>query len=202
MKILITGFDPFGGESCNPSSLALRQLKAPDGVELIKLTEIPTVFSVGAQIFDAVLREKPRAVVCVGQAGGRRAITPERVAINLMDATICDNRGFCPKDLPVVPGGPAAYFTTLPLKAMVSSIRDAGIPAEISNSAGTFVCNSLIYSLLHLIEENQLPTRAGFLHLPFLPSQAESRPGYPSMTLSQMVRGLEAALEAIRDDIS
>ena len=200
MKILITGFDPFGGETVNPATEAVKLLQAPEGTVLSRLTDLPTVFGTGDTVCQAILREKPQAVVCVGQAGGRAAVTVERVAINVMDASIEDNRGFCPRDLPVEPGGAAAYFSTLPIRKIVSAIRAAGVPAQISNTAGTFVCNSLLYQVLSFLQRQQLPVKAGFIHVPFLPSQAEAHPGCPGLPLSQMVTALEAALSAIGED--
>ena len=197
MKILITGFDPFGGETINPASEAVRLVRAPAGVELIRMPDIPTVFSVSKLVCSEILKGKPDAVLCIGQAGGRRAVTPERIGINLMDAGIPDNRGFQPKDLPIEKLGKAAYFSTLPVKKIAEAITLEGIPCEISNSAGTFVCNSLLYSVLSFIEKEQLPIRAGFLHVPFLPSQTVKKPGYPSLPMEQIVAALEIALKVI-----
>lgn len=153
MKILLTGFDPFGGEEVNPSLEAVKHVTAPSGAELIKL-EVPTVF--GASI-DAVLKamrqHRPDAVVCVGQAAGRAGITPERVAINIADASLPDNAGNQPCDEPIYPDGDAAYFSTLPVKAMVAAIQAAGLPASLSNTAGTFVCNQLLYGVLYHIKK-------------------------------------------------
>lgn len=199
-KILITGFDPFGGETINPALQAVRLVQPPEGVELVRL-EVPTVFGTSAMLLaQTAEREKPDAILCVGQAGGRDAVTPERVAINLMDASIPDNAGRQPVDEPVVPGGENALFSTLPVKAMVQAVRDAGIPAKISNTAGTFVCNQLLYSALYLCEKRLPKTRAGFVHLPYLPSQAEKKPGMPSLTLEEMVRALQAIIECIAQD--
>lgn len=197
MKILITGFDPFGGETINPATEAVRLLKAPEGVELKKLLNIPTVFGVGQEICRRLEEERPDAVICVGQAGGRSGVTVERIAINMRDATISDNRGVCPTDQPVEPGGKAAYFSTLPIKKMVSAMEKAGVPARVSNTAGTFVCNDLLYTLLSHIEKQGLPIKAGFIHVPFLPAQVENRQELPSMELSQMATALEAALASL-----
>lgn len=199
MKILLTAFDPFGGETVNPALKAVSLVKAPEGVELVKL-EVPTVFgkSVDA-VADTMDRERPDAVVCVGQAGGRSAVTPERVAINLMDAGIADNEGNIPVDLPVVPGGENALFSTLPVKAIVAAIQAAGIPAQLSCSAGTFVCNQLLYGVLNLCKEKFPGTLAGFIHVPFLPEQTADRPQMPSLPLSSIVTALEAALSCIAD---
>ena len=197
MKILITGFDPFGGEDLNPATQAVALVQAPKGVELSKMLNLPPVFGVGEQVIAAIREENPDVVLCVGQAGGRKAVTPERIAINFRDATIPDNKGFCPKEEPVVPGGPAAYFSGLPVKAMAEAMQEAGIPAAVSNSAGTFVCNELLYTLLSYIEERGLPIKAGFIHVPFLPSQVVKRPEMPSMPLETMVKALETALSVI-----
>ena len=198
MKILLTGFEPFGGETVNPAWEAVCRVHAPDGVTLSTL-QIPTVFGLaGERVLDAVRRERPDAVLCLGQAAGRAALTPERVAINLRDASLPDNAGNQPEDEPIVSGGPAAYFSTLPVKAMVRAIREAGLPAVVSCSAGTFVCNDLLYMLLSALAETERPIPAGFLHLPCLPEQAASRgDGTPSLPLGDLVRGVEAALGAI-----
>lgn len=196
-KILITGFDPFGGETINPALEAVHLVQPPEGVELVRL-EVPTVFGTSAMVLaQAAEREKPDVILCVGQAGGRDSVTPERVAINLMDASIPDNAGCQPVDEPVVPGAENALFSTLPVKAMVQAVRDAGIPAKISNTAGTFVCNQLLYSALYLCQKRMPKTRAGFVHLPYLPSQVSQKPGMPSLALEEMIRALEAILACI-----
>ncbi len=202
MKILLTAFDAFGGESINPALKAVSLVKAPEGVELSKL-EVPTVFGKSVDVVAAAMeREQPDAVICIGQAGGRKAVTPERVAINLMDAGIADNEGFIPVDLPIVPGGENALFSTLPIKAMVFAIQAAGVPAQLSNSAGTFVCNQLLYGVLNLCKEKFPNTIAGFIHVPFLPEQTVSRTEMPSLSLASMVTALEAALACIAETIS
>ena len=190
-KLLITGFDPFGGESINPAWEAVKRL--PDAVgewELTKL-EIPTVFGVAAQKVLARAEEvQPDAILCIGQAGGRKAITPEMVGINLRHARIADNAGNQPEDEPVVENGPAAYFATVPVRKMTQAIEEAGLPAAVSYSAGTFVCNDTLYTLLH--HYSGTPVRAGFVHVPFLPEQAKE--GVPFMALEDIVRGLEAMI--------
>lgn len=197
MKILVTAFDPFGGETINPACEAVMKLHAPAGAELVRL-EVPTIFGRSIQILEkAMEQEQPDAVVCIGQAGGRSAITPERVAINLMDASIADNAGYIPVDMPVIEGGENALFSTLPVKAMTQAIRDAGVPAQLSNTAGTFVCNQLLYGVLHLCKHRYPDTKACFIHVPFLPCQVTERPQSPSMSLDTMVTGLEAALSVI-----
>lgn len=199
MKILITGFDPFGGETVNPAYEAVKLL--PDtiaGAEIIKL-EVPTRFHrAGAVLEDAMQRHKPDAVICVGQAGGRAAITPEKVAINLMDGRIPDNAGYQPVDVPIREDGGTAYFTSLPVKAMVQRMRDAGIPAAVSYTAGTYVCNYLLYTLLYLIDKKYPNVRGGFIHVPYAMEQVINKPlGTPSMDLHQIARGLETAVEAV-----
>ena len=201
MKILLTGFDPFGGEPVNPALEAVKLVRIDDpDLEIIKL-EVPTVFGDSvATVVAAVAQHKPDAVVCVGQAGGRFAVTPERVAINISDARIPDNAGNKPLDEPILPDGPAAYFSTLPVKAMVAAIREAGIPASLSNSAGVYVCNHLMYGVLHAAATRFPGMRAGFIHVPYIPEQAARKGGnVPSMSLETIARGLEAALRAVRD---
>ena len=199
MKILLTAFDPFGGESVNPAALAAAGAEAPAGAELYRL-EVPTVFGRSVETAVKKIRElRPDAVICVGQAGGRSTVTPERVAINLMDASIPDNAGNQPVDEPVVPGGENALFSTLPVKAITEAIRKAGVPAQLSNTAGTFVCNQLLYGVLHFCREKNLHTRACFIHVPYLPEQAVKKPGMPGMPLSQMITALNAALACIEE---
>lgn len=193
-KLLITGFDPFGGESTNPSWEAVRLL--PDtlhGWQLTKL-QLPTVFTAAAhRLLEAVDELEPQAVICVGQAGGRSAITPEVIGINLQEARIPDNAGQQPVNEPVLPGGPAAYFATLPVRELVAAIQAAGVPAALSYTAGTFVCNEVLYSLLHHTESSGI--RAGFIHVPWLPEQAKE--AQPSLPLAQIVQGLEAAIAVL-----
>ena len=191
MKLLITGFDPFGGARINPAWEAVKAL--PDRVgpwELCKL-QAPTVFGEAAKtVLAAAEAMQPDAVLCVGQAGGRGAVTPEMAALNLRFAARPDNAGQSPKDEPVIPGGPAAYFATLPARAMADAILSAGVPGAVSYSAGVFVCNDLLYSLLHHFRG--APVRVGFIHVPFLPEQGE-----PSLPLPDAVRALAAAIRAI-----
>ena len=190
-KLLITGFDPFGGESINPAWEAVKRL--PDAVGEWQLTkmEIPTVFGAAAQKVLAKAGEvQPDVILCIGQAGGRKAITPEMVGINLRHARIADNAGNQPQDEPVAAEGPAAYFATAPVRRMTQAMEDAGLPAVVSYSAGTFVCNDTLYTLLHRFSGT--PVRAGFVHVPFLPEQAGE--GVPFMKLEDIVRGLEAMI--------
>lgn len=200
MKILLTAFDPFGGETVNPAQQAVAEVADKIGnAEIVKLV-VPTVFGKAPQVVaEAIHAEKPDAVLCIGQAGGRPDLTVERIGINVDDARIADNAGNTPCDAPIVPEGPAAYFATLPIKAMVAAIREAGIPASVSNSAGTFVCNHLLYSVLHLTAGTSV--KAGFMHVPFLPSQVKDGRQFPSMSKSDIVAGIEAALGAIADSL-
>jgi len=166
MKILMTAFDPFGGDTKNAAMVAVENAKAPAGAQLVKVL-VPTVFGLAAEkLHEAICAEDPDVVVCVGEASLGSPVTPERVAINVMDARIPDNAGNQPVDQPVFADGPAAYFTKLPIKAMVDSMKAAGFNAAVSNSAGTFVCNSLMYSLLYFIDREFPQLRGGFIHVP------------------------------------
>lgn len=196
-RVLLTGFDPFGGERINPALEAVRKLEGrileDIGVRVVA-QELPTVFGKSIEVLaQAIEREQPEVVICVGQAGGRTHITPERVGINVNDARIPDNEGQQPVDEPIVEGGPAAYFSTLPIKAIVQAMRDAGIPAMVSNTAGTFVCNHVFYGLMHLLHTRSAGVRGGFIHIPYLPEQVADRPE-PSMALETIVRGIEIAI--------
>ena len=193
-KLLITGFDPFGGQTVNPSWEAVKELPESIGDYRITKMEIPTVFGAAAQKVIATAEElRPDVILCVGQAGGRRAITPEVVAINLQEAGIQDNAGNQPINMPVVPSGPAAYFSTVPVREMVKAIASDGIPTALSYSAGAFVCNDVLYRLLHHF--NETDTRAGFIHVPFLPQQAKEN--QPSMPQEQIVKALTLAISAL-----
>lgn len=200
MKILVTGFDPFGGEKVNPAIEAVKKL--PDtiaGNEIIKL-EVPTIFYESARVVkEKIKQEKPDMVINVGQAGGRSAITPERIAINFQAGSTPDNSGKGPKEGKIETDGADGYFTQLPIKKMVTAIRKAGIPAMVSNSAGTYVCNHLFYEVQYMRVHEFPNLKAGFIHIPFLPSQAKNG-RHPSMSLDDMVAGLTAAIkEAICD---
>lgn len=195
MTILVTAFDPFGGEAVNPAQLAVEKLPERIGQHTIIKAIVPTIFGASADRVTALMDDHtPDAVVCVGQAGGRDAITPERIAINIMDAKRADNAGSVPVDVPIVPDGPAAYFSTLPVKAMVAAIEAAGLPARLSNTAGTFVCNQLLYRVLHHAAQSMPACRCGFIHVPYIPEQTTEK---PSMELADIVKGLEAAIAAI-----
>ncbi len=194
-RILLTGFDPFGGETINPSWEAVRVLHGRRvGGHLVVARQLPTEYAASLRVLKAAMRElKPSIVLGVGQAGGRTQLSLERVAINLQDARIPDKAGAQPIDAPVIAGAPTAYFSTLPLKAMLAALHDAGIPAGISHSAGTYVCNHIAYAMLHLAAARR-GTRAGFIHLPYLPAQAARTHGAASMALQDMVRGLTIAM--------
>ena len=196
-KLLLTAFTPFDGERINPALEAVKLLKDKiENVEIVKF-EVPTVFGKSIQlVFDAIDKEKPDFVLSIGQAGGRAEITPERVAINLDDARIPDNEGNQPIDEPIFPDGENAYFSTLPVKAMVEAIREEGIPSSLSNSAGTFVCNHLMYGVLYYLDKRPV-IKAGFIHVPYIPEQVKNKKEMPALELSEIVRGLEAAITAI-----
>ena len=193
-QLLITGFDPFGGASVNPAREAVMALPDVVGDYALTKLEIPTVFGLAAEtVLRAAEAHCPDVILCVGQAGGRAAITPEVVAINLREASIPDNAGNQPKNMPVVENAPAAYFSTLPVRAMAEGVKAAGIPCSLSYSAGVFVCNDLLYTLLHHYDGTD--TRVGFVHIPYLPEQAGE--GVASLPLEDAVRGLTAAIQAI-----
>ena len=192
--LLITGFDPFGGETVNPSWEAVSRL--PDVVGDYRLTklQIPTIFGAAADtVLAAAAKDVPDVILCVGQAGGRDAVTPERVAINMASAKIPDNAGNIPVETPVIPGAPDGIFSTVPVAAMAEAITAAGLPGKISNTAGTFVCNDTLFRLLHRYAGT--PVRAGFVHVPWLPEQAKE--GAPSMALEAIIAALTAAIVAL-----
>lgn len=197
MKVLITGFDPFGGEKINPAWEAVKGIKdIIEGAKIIKL-EIPTVFNKSIEkVKEAMELEKPDIVLCIGQAGGRYDITIERVAINVDDARIEDNEGNQPIDIPVFEDGENAYFSNLPIKAMVEEIKGQGIPASISNSAGTFVCNHIMYGVLYHINKTYKNMRGGFIHVPFINEQVLDKKNQPYMPVEHITKALEAAIKA------
>lgn len=198
MKILLTAFDPFGEDKVNPALEAVKLIKVEDiNAQVIKL-QVPTVFGKSIELVQEKMRaEKPDAVLCIGQAGGRFGLTVERVAINVDDARIADNEGNQPIDTNIFADGNAAYFSNLPIKAMVQEIKNAGLPASISNTAGTFVCNHLMYGVLYTIAKEFKKTKGGFLHVPFIPEQVVERANTPSMSLSDIAHGITLALKAI-----
>jgi len=197
MKLLLTAFTPFDGEKINPALEAVKLVKDRIGNLLIVKLEVPTVFGKSIDtVREAIEREKPDFVLSIGQAGGRAEITPERVAINLDDARIPDNEGNQPIDEPIFPDGENAYFSTLPVKAMVEAIRKEGLPSSLSNSAGTYVCNHLMYGVLYYLDKRPV-IKAGFIHVPYIPEQTKNKKEMPALELSEIVRGLEAAITAI-----
>jgi pyroglutamyl-peptidase len=205
-RLLVTGFEPFGGDAVNPSELvaaALHGQVVEGGGHRARLVaqRLPCAFGAAQRVLaDAVAEFQPTAVLALGLAAGRTGLTPERVAINLVDARIADNAGAQPSDVPVVPGGPAAYFTTLPVKAMVAAMRGVGAPAELSLSAGSFVCNEIFYALMHILapRTGAACCRGGFMHLPLLPAQAAGPAGLrPSVALDLQVAAVSAALAAV-----
>lgn len=198
MKILVSGFDPFGGETINPSIEAVKRL--PDsinGVELIKI-EVPTVVGKSIVVLNQAIEQyHPDAVLSVGQAGGRSDITVERIAINIDDCRICDNEGYQPVDVPIVINGPDAYLLTLPIKSIVLNIQAHGIPASVSNTAGTFICNHVAYGMAHLAKIKYPNMRTGFIHIPYLPEQVINKSSMPSMSLEMITHALEIAIQTI-----
>ena len=193
--ILLTGFDPFDNATVNPSWYVARALAGQRiaGHQVVA-AQLPTAFGQALTHLHALLQaHRPALVLCLGLAAGRTALSIERIGINVIDARIPDNQGAQPVDMPVVPHGPAAYFATLPIKAMLRAVRQSGIAAEVSQSAGTFVCNQVLYGLLHLLHQGAgAPgARGGFIHVPQLPEQ-----GLPGMPLRDMVRGVYTALWA------
>lgn len=206
MKLLLTAFDPFGGEKINPALEAVKLVKDKIGdVEVVK-QEVPTVFVKSVNtVKEAIEKEKPDVVLCIGQAGGRFDLTPEKVAINYDDARIKDNEGNQPLNQPIFEDGDTAYFSSLPVKAMVEEIKKAGIPASVSYTAGTFVCNHLMYGVLYTLNKYYPEIKGGFMHVPFITEQVMDKRNMPSLTLNQIVTGIEAAIKAIaenREDIS
>ncbi|TFW32444.1 pyroglutamyl-peptidase I [Massilia horti] len=193
--VLLTGFEPFNEATINPAWEAVRALQGWRGEGFtVEVRQLPCVFGLANQVVrDAVDLLKPDLVIAVGQAGGRAELSVERVAINVDDAAILDNAGQQPVDRTIVDGGPAAYFATLPIKAIVREMRARGLVAGVSQTAGTFVCNHVFYGLMHHMAG--AGARAGFIHVPYLPEQALAFPGMPSMALEDIVEGLRAAVE-------
>lgn len=195
MKVLITGFEPFGGEVINPALEAVMNVKNKlEHIEVIKAS-LPVVFHQSIKVLENLVQlHDPNVVICVGQAGGRTSITLERIGINIDDARLADNEGNTPVDQKINPQGPDAYFTTLPIKAIVSAINEKGIPAQVSNTAGTYVCNHILYGLCDYIALNALDIKAGFMHVPYAPEQAVNWPGRPSMSLENIVLAIETTI--------
>lgn len=197
MKVLLTGFDPFGGEPVNPAEEAVKMVSNNiNGAEVIKIT-IPTVQTKSVKsIEEAIEKHNPDIVISVGQAGGRFDITPERVAINMDDFRIKDNEGNQPTDEIIKEDGQAAYFSNLPIKAMVKYMNENKIPATVSNTAGTFVCNHVMYGILYMIDKKYPNIKGGFIHIPYMTSQVIDKKNTPYMSLNEIVKGLELAIEA------
>ena len=192
--VLLTGFEPFNGATINPAWEAVRALSGWEGDGFQVMTrQLPCVFGLSTRLLlDAVEECKPDVVIAVGQAGGRPDISVERIAINVDDAPIPDNDGWQPQDATIVTAGPAAYFSTLPVKAIVHAIGAQGIAASVSQTAGTFVCNHVFYGLMHFT--HALPLQAGFIHVPFLPEQVAGLPGVAGMALADIIAALRAAV--------
>ena len=207
MKVLVTGFEPFGGESINPAWEAVKKL--PDSIaraEIIKI-QVPTTFKgSGIELDKAMEKHSPQAVLCVGQAGGRSCISIERVAINLAEASMPDNEGYQPQDEKIKCDGENAYFASIPVKAIIDNVRKNGLPAHISYTAGTYVCNSLMYTLLYLIDKKYPAVKGGFIHVPYACEQvADKGNGLASLPIETISKGIECAIEAIvtsKDDKS
>jgi len=200
--VLLTGFEPFNGATINPAWEAVRALEGWEGVVgehrfRVEVRQLPCVFGQAIEDLDAMVDElHPDVVIAVGQAGGRPDISVERVAINVDDASILDNGGQQPVDAAIASDGPAAYFSTLPIKAIVRALRERGLVAGVSQTAGTFVCNHVFYGLMHHAAGLSQPIRAGFIHVPFLPEQAAARPDAPpSMALDDIIAGIKLAVE-------
>ena len=200
--VLVTGFEPFDKAALNPSWEIARALdgRVLAGGARVVAVQLPCVFGDALAALDAALAQhQPTVVIALGLAGGRTALSIERVAINVDDARIADNAGKQPIDAAVVAQAPVAYFARLPIKHAVDAVRKAGVPAEVSNTAGTFVCNHVFYGLMHRL--HTVPAlaqvRGGFVHVPYLPEMAAALPGAPSMDLATQVRGMEALLNAV-----
>lgn len=199
--VLVTGFDPFGGERLNPSWQVCTQLPRMIAGLRVETCKVPCEFRRSIEVVaEAIERHRPSLVICLGQAGGRAHLSVERLAINVDDARASDNAGAAPIDEPIAAGGPPAYFATLPIKAMVAAMHAAGVPAEVSNSAGTYVCNHLMYGVLHFIAASGAGARAGFIHVPYAEQQVLDKPGIAAMAVSTIARGVEAAIAAAAEN--
>lgn len=198
MDILVTAFDPFGEEKINPALEVVKRLDTNIGAHTITKLEIPTVFHESKDVIAQKLAQQHfDAVLAIGQAGGRFEITPERVGINIDDARIADNKGNQPIDVAIQPDGAPAYFSNLPVKTMTEAIKAEGIPAKLSNTAGTFVCNHVLYQLGYLADTQFTDLLFGFIHVPFIPEQVTTKPETPSMSIDTMTKGLTAAIKVI-----
>jgi len=195
-KILVTGFEPFDKSSLNPSKSIVRELEQDSSLVNLETLILPVDFKSAAKLLiEKVDSAKPDVVICLGQAEGRSAITPERVAINIDDARIPDNAGNKPTDAPIVIGGPDAYFSTLPVKNLVTVIESVGAPASLSLSAGTFLCNHVFYALQHHCRDRKI--ESGFIHVPLMDSQGSEFPGLPNLKLEVLVKGIKAVVTAL-----
>lgn len=193
MKVLLTGFEPFGGETINPSWEMVKAAQAPAGMQLEKIL-LPVSFRKAPALIEEKIQSlRPDVILSLGQAGGREGISLERLAVNLADARIADNDGFQPRDEALQADGPAAYFSTLPLRRMEAALRAAGLPASLSNTAGLYVCNAVFYTAAQLAESLNPALRAGFVHVPYLPEQASGKEA-PSLSLEEDIRALEIIL--------
>jgi len=191
-KVLLTGFEPFGKATLNPSGEIVKQISGDNIVTAI----LPVAYAQSAERLLALIAEhKPDVVICLGQAEGRTHISPERIAINLDDARLADNEGVIRNDVPIVAGGPVAYESTLPIKEIVKAINDAGVPAAVSLSAGAFLCNHVFYVAQDYFKGTRV--RSGFVHVPLMDEQAGEFPGLPTMPLDQMVIAVRAMLEIV-----
>ena len=196
MKVLITGFDSFGNETINPSNLAVNSLPDSIGDIIIKKVTIPTIFKKSSEVLEKYIAEfSPNIVICVGQAGGRSKITPERIAINIDDARIPDNIGNSPIDETIRKDGENAYFSTLPIKAIVDELNKNNIPSAISNTAGTFVCNHIMYESLYLTSTKYPNIKAGFIHIPYIEEQVLNKPNMPYMKKEDIIVALELIIK-------
>jgi pyroglutamyl-peptidase len=197
--VLVTGFHPFGGELVNPSWEICNRLPREIAGLRVEICRVPCEFRHAIEtVAAAIEKHRPALVVSLGQAGGRSHMSVERVAINIDDARNPDNAGAQPIDEAIAPNGPPAYFATLPVKAMAAAMREAGVPAQVSNSAGTYVCNHLMYGVLHFLAARGIDARAGFIHVPYAEEQVLDKPAMPSMAIATMVRGVEAGIAAAR----
>ncbi|MCE5192592.1 MAG: pyroglutamyl-peptidase I [Candidatus Cryosericum sp.] len=198
MTLLITGFEPFGGEEVNPSWEAVQRVRSGAMNARIERLLVPTTYEGSIEtVTEAVVRLHPAVVLMVGQAGGRAELSVERLAVNRDDALAPDNASVVHEDLPIVDEGPVAYFASLPVREIVTRLHAEGLPAAVSNTAGLFVCNHLFYGVLHYIATHCVAIRAGFIHVPFLPKQVTERPGTPSMSLEDIVAGLQIAVDVL-----
>jgi len=199
--VLVTGFEAFGGEKINPSWQICEQLPREIAGFRVETCRVPCEFASAVDVaVRAIERYHPSLVILLGQAGGRAHLSVERVAINVDDARAADNAGATPSDEPIAEDGPPAYFSTLPIKAIVEALHEAGVPAEVSNSAGTYVCNHLMYGVLHhLYSKSPSRARAGFIHVPYSEAQVIDKPAMAAMSVATMARGITAAIaEAIK----